>query len=370
MKKLLYKLFSLLPLKKNKIIFWSYYGAQYGCNPKYISEFIVNHYPEYDVVWAISDPGLISNHKVRKVKYGSIKFLLELATAQIIITNYRLGLDIEKRKKQIYVQTWHSSIRLKKIEKDAEKFIPVNYIKQAKIDSSKIDFLLSGCEHSTKIFRESFWYNGEILDIGTPRIDPIINKNIVKINEIKESLGLYADDKVLLYAPTFRNNNDYSCYLSDFSEITAALETKMGGDWKVLVRLHPHLINKSGEIIKNKTAIDVSKYFDIQELLMITDFLITDYSSLMFDFLYSKKPVALFLPDLEDYQKNERELYYNIEELPFLKGIDANGLINEIINFDEEKYHLGLTSFIEKIGSFEKGNTSKELVLILKKHLE
>lgn len=368
MKSLLYTLFSLFPIKKNKIIFFGYYGAQYGCSPKYISEYIVKNEPGFDVVWGTLNPSSIEDGKVRKAMFASVRFWFELATAKFIITNYRFGMDIKKRANQVYVQTWHSSLRLKKIEKDAEAYLPENYVRQAQRDSKYIDYLISGCKESTRIFKQSFWYDGEILEIGTPRIDPIINNENLKLKEIKERLGMKTDKKVLLYAPTFRKSNDYSCYLSDFSEIVKSLEEYFGGDWKVVVRLHPHLANRAEEIITNKEIINGSSYNDIQELLMITDFLITDYSSLMFDFLFSQKPVLLYLPDLQDYLTNERELYYDVKELPFLKAYDHPGIISKIETFNKNSYISDLNSFEKEIGSFEKGNASQELTKILKRH--
>jgi CDP-glycerol glycerophosphotransferase len=368
-KKIFYRLLCLLPIKKNKIIFWGYYGAQYGCSPKYISEYIVANEPSFDVVWGTLNPSAIKDENVRKVKFASLRFWYEFATAKFIVTNYRFGMDMKTRSSQVYIQTWHSSLRLKKIEKDAASYLPENYVCQAQRDSKYIDYLISGCEESTRIFKQSFWYNGKILEIGTPRIDPIIKNENLKLQEIKDKLGLNSNEKVLLYAPTFRKSSDYSCYLRDFADIVKSLENKMGGRWKVVVRLHPHLINKADEIIKNKDVINGSSYNDIQELLMVTDFLITDYSSLMFDFLFSKNPVLLYLPDLHDYLKNERELYYDVEELPFLKAFDQEDIINRIQRFDSTKYVSNLSDFEERIGSFEKGTASNQLVSILKKHL-
>lgn len=351
------------------MIFWGYYGAQYGCNPKYISEYIVAHEPEFDVVWGILDHSGMHHVNVRKVKFASLKFLFELATAKFIITNYRLSIDMNKREDQIYIQTWHSSLRLKKIEKDAESFLSPNYIHNARIDSTKIDYLLSGCMESTRIFKQAFWYDGEILEIGTPRIDPIIKKESSRLKGIKRKLGVDYNEKVLLYAPTFRKSNDYSCYINDFEDIVKSLEVKMGGKWRVVVRLHPHLMNKADDIIKNKEVINATTYNDIQELLMISDFLITDYSSLMFDFLFSKNPVLLYLPDLQDYLKNERTLYYNVEELPFLKAYSREEIIDKISTFDTSNFISDLSDFEGKIGSFENGNASQRVVSILKQHL-
>ncbi|MFD4058841.1 CDP-glycerol glycerophosphotransferase family protein, partial [Streptomyces californicus] len=149
-------LFKLLPVKKNKIFFTSYYGNQYGCNPKYISEYIVKNYPEqtFDIVWAfnnLNDKTHITG--IRKVRTQSIKYFYELCTAKVFITNYRTTEQYVKRKNQYYIQSWHSSLRLKKIEKDAEESLPTDYVEMAQKDSQKCDLLMSGCQFSTKTFK-------------------------------------------------------------------------------------------------------------------------------------------------------------------------------------------------------------------------
>src|SRR5690606_33345428 len=130
-KRFLYYLFSLFPIRSKKGLFFSYYGTQYGCSPKYVSQYITNSDADWDIVWGIDDFSKIQDQSVRKVKYASIRFLYELATAKVLVTNYRLPLDIKKRKDQIYIQTWHSSLRLKMIEKDAEAHLSAHYVEMA-----------------------------------------------------------------------------------------------------------------------------------------------------------------------------------------------------------------------------------------------
>src|SRR5690606_11807040 len=134
-----------------------------------------------------------------------------------------------------------------------------------------------------------------------------------------------------------------------------------------LVRLHPHLINKSASIVNQPVVIDVTKHADIQELLIVADFVITDYSSLMFDYLFSKKPLLLYVPDLKVYLQQDRELYYNIEELPFLKAYSNPEVTNQIASFEREEYLQGVEEFIHRIGSYEKGDSSKKVLDILNK---
>lgn len=163
--------FSFLPIKKNKILFFSYYGNQYGCNPKYISQYLIKKNLNYKIIWAFTKPEKYNISEVKKVKYHSFRFFYELCTSKVIITNYRMITLFKKRRNQLYIQTWHSSLRLKTIEKDAIASLPQSYIKMAQQDSQYIDCLISGCKFSTDIFKSSFWYNGSILECGTPRND-------------------------------------------------------------------------------------------------------------------------------------------------------------------------------------------------------
>lgn len=157
------------------------------------------------MVWAFSSLKSKENIPgVRKVKITSLRYIYELCTSKIIITNFRTTDTFIKRKNQYYIQTWHSSLRLKQIEKDAEDTLPKDYVKMAIDDSKKLDLLLSGCKYSTDIFKRAFWYDGEIFEHGTPRNDIFFQKNSDLNNKIKEKLNINKDKKIILYAPTFR----------------------------------------------------------------------------------------------------------------------------------------------------------------------
>lgn len=358
--------FNLLPIKKNKIFFISYYGNQYGCNPKYISEYILKNYPNntFDVVWAFNDLKTKAHLSgFRKVKTQSLRYFYDLCTSKILITNYRTTGQFIKRKNQYYIQTWHSSLRLKQIEKDAEESLSQEYIKMAKKDSLKCDLLLSGCRISTDIFNRAFWYNGEILEQGTPRNDLFFQETSKLKKELLNHLNVSLQSKIVLYAPTFRKDESIDVYDLNYKEILSSLNKKFGGEWTFLVKLHPHLAFKSGQLVYGDNVIDATFYDDTQKLLTISDVLISDYSSLMFDYCLTKRPCFLYVPDLQNYMKNDRDLYFNIKELPFISAISTKELSSNIIGFNEEKYKNELNSFIEGIGSFETGNASEALLV-------
>ncbi|MDE7165766.1 MAG: CDP-glycerol glycerophosphotransferase family protein [Bacteroidaceae bacterium] len=360
-RKILYSFFRLLPIKRNRVLFIGYYGAQYGCNPKYISQALIRKYGNYvEVVWAFNEPSTHLIKNVRCVKYNSIAYFLILATSRIICTNYRMTLDFKKRKGQRYIQTWHSSLRLKKIEGDSESTLPPHYVKMAKHDSAQIDYVLAGCRKSHDTFLNSFWYSGEILDFGTPRNDLLIENDQRLSVRIKQQLSLPYNRKFVLYAPTFRENKATDCYTINFKELCHVLKNKFGGEWIVLLRLHPHLL--SCELFRNiDNVIDVTSYDDIQELLLISNVLISDYSSLMFDFAISGKPVFLFASDVKEYTKNERALYFDIAQLPFGLAENNEILFNLIEAFDPREYSEKVQRFNRLVGTFENGTASSKV---------
>ncbi|MCE7792503.1 CDP-glycerol glycerophosphotransferase family protein [Salipaludibacillus sp. CUR1] len=361
---LIIHLFNCLPIRKNKLFFMSYYGSQYGCNPKYITEYILNHYPSdtFDIVWAFNEPDHMGRETgFRKVKVMSLRYFYDMCTAKVIITNFRTTDLFVKRKKQHYIQTWHSSLRLKQIEKDAENFLPENYVKMAKKDSRKCDVLLSGCQLSTDIFKRSFWFEGDIMETGTPRNDLFFHTDHQKKEDILKKLGIKAGEKVVLYAPTFRKDQGLDVYKFDYKKVLDELASKYGGSWKLLIKLHPHMRNKSKDLMFGKRVIDVTPYNDIQELLYISDVLISDYSSLMFDFTLTKRPCFLYVPDLNDYLTHERGLYFEIKKLPFIHAESSEELLEKIRKFEEEEYQNQIDHFTAATGTFEKGNACQQV---------
>lgn len=358
-------IFNCFPIKKNKIFLFSYYGSQYGCNPKHLTEFMVKNCPKgrFDIVWAFND--VKANRYLngfRKVRTMSLRYFYELCTSKVIITNYRTTDLFLKRKNQYYIQTWHSSLRLKHIEKDAEASLPPHYVEMAKKDSLKCDLLVSGCKSSTEILRRSFWYNGKVFEHGTPRNDVLFQTDPELRAEICQKLDIAKDSKVILYAPTFRKNSSLEVYDLNYAAILEKLHNKFGGEWKFLVKLHPHLIARSKQVAGGNKVIDVTAYPDIQELLSLSDILISDYSSVVFDFSLTSRPCFLYIPDVMDYINNDRKLYFDIDHLPFVSATCNDDLLNELDKFDYQKYKYKLKSFLKGIGSFESGRACENLL--------
>lgn len=355
----------LFPIHKDKIVICSYFGKGYGDNGKYIVEEIIRQGLDYDIVWLLKKE-LIGKTKfptkIRVIEYGSLRGLYELSTAKIWIDNCRKSFYPLKRKKQHYIQTWHSPLRLKKIEKDAESSLSISYIKMAKRDSNNIDLLISGCDFSWEIYRKSFWYKGEIIKCGTPRCDLFfkVERNIK--DKVVERFSISPNVRLILFAPTFRRTSDIEPYVLQFNEILNVTKERFGGKWNLLIRLHPNVSSLDNLIEYNDKIHNATRYEDMQELLSAVDILITDYSSSMFDMAIANKVCFLHGKDIDNYLEKERELYFEFDELPFYFSKTEQELINNINTFNLADYNKNLKTFLVAVGVYEKGTASEELV--------
>lgn len=358
---------AVLP-KQKKIVFVNFLGRGYGDSPKYIAEEIMRQSLPYDLVWLVYDMNDIFPNGIRKVKFYSLKSRYELSTARVIISNTKSRLPYSKKRTQYYIQTWHGGFGVKYIEKDIEQFLPDDYVRDSKYDSSITDLILSGSDFQTQVIKDSFWYDGEIFMKGIPRNDIFFNYTQETISKLKKSYGFEEDVKIVIYAPTFRKNGNVDVYQLNAHKLLQTLRKKTGDVWKLIIRLHPSVAGKSGIFHYDDDVIDGSSYADSQELLVLSDLLITDFSSMMMDFAIMRKPVFLFILDLQDYIKDAggvRPIFYN---LPFSMAHSNEELNETIREFDMNDYHNLLDGFMHKyFRSYDDGHASEYVVERIKK---
>ena len=244
-------------------------------------------------------------------------------------------------------------------------------MKNAIKDSKNADLFISNSNWETKLYKKSFWYSGEILEKGLPRNDILINTlnhEIIK-QKVYENLGIKSDVNILLYAPTFRKDYNVESYDINIENLINTLEKNTNNKWISLIRLHPNITEKSKSLKYNKKIFDVSNYSDLNELLISAKVLITDYSSLMFEFGYLKKPVYIYASDIDEYI-SDRGFMFDFNELPFPLSTNNEELIKNILNFNNSKYIKDLKKFYKSVGLNETGESSKEVVKIILKECE
>ena len=350
---------NLVPVKKNKVVCCNYKGKRYGDNPKYITDALLKKTNELDIVWLINNlsDSEIPNG-VRTVKYDFWHQAYELATAKVWIDSNTKQYGFRKRKNQLYIQTWHGSYGLKKVYGDIVDKVSKIDIDNIKYNSHNTDIMLSNAKRTSEIYRRAFWYQGEILQYGSPRNDIFFYDNVDIKRKVSKRFNIEGKN-IVLYAPTYRTDYRISDLNIDYEVLLESLSRRFGGEWIVLVRLHPNNLEDAKNFIQyTDKIINASEYDVMQELLVASDVLVTDYSSCMFDFVTNGKPCFLYASDIARY-KEERDNYYELEDLPFPVATNEKELKEVITAFDAEKYKKELNSLFEEVGLNETGHASE-----------
>lgn len=376
---LLYKrLFSvigkLLPKDNQLIVFESFLGKQFSDSPRAIYEYMQYHYPEYEMYWSIEGKSINSfkDESIIPLKRFSLKWLWVMNRSKYWISNSRLPLWIPKPAKTIYVQTWHGT-PLKRLALDMEEVhMPGTNTKQYKenfiTESAKWDYLVSPNVYSTEIFKRAFKFNKPIIESGYPRNDYLINSNTEKeVRKIKSTLKLPEGKKVILYAPTWRDNEYHAIgkYKFNLELDLDKMRNQLGEDYVIILRMH-YLVADNVDLSEYQGFVyDLSTHADIRELYLISDMLITDYSSVFFDYANLKRPILFFVYDIDDYRDNLRGFYFDFEKLapgPLVKTTDE--LLKQIntLNIEEFKPSAEISAFYETYCSLEDGNSTKRVV--------
>lgn len=364
--------FRLFPLKKNKVLLCSFNGKGFGDNPKYLALKLLQQQKSFDLVWQLhkkieTNSGIPT--QIRTVRYGSLREIYELCTAKVWIDNTRKPYRMFKRRSQFYIQTWHGSIGVKMVEKDALDSLTYAYLLTAKADSRMANLFIANGKHIRNLYRNSFWYEGEILEVGSPRND-IFFKNTTPLKEyIARYFSIPQEARIVLYAPTFRNNRASEIFDLDYNACVDALKKRFGGEWVVLMRLHPNRAAEAGKAVLPAQVRNATRYDDMQELLAVTDVLITDYSSSVFDYALRRKPAFLFTPDEGDYVQ-DRGFYFKLSALPFPKAVSNNMLTDLILQFDETEYISNISRFYEEQEVKEDGTAAQQVVARIVKESE
>lgn len=363
-------------VQKGRVMCWAYNFKQYGCNPRYITEYLLENNPEFDIYWVfrkkVDTSGI--DRRIKCVRFRSLEYYRLVNTAEFFITNSRTDpyrIYWHKRPGQKYLMLWHAGMALKKIEKDVEERLGYSYVKKAKIDSKVCDLMISGCRFQTHLLQEKFWYDGEILEKGIPRNDIFFDSDKHKDMRVRicAQYNIPDSNKIVLYAPTFRRDRSIEPYRIDWKQMVPAFKKMYGdSDVTILLRLHPNLIGKvdTSPLVNSSEVIDVTLYHDMQELLCISDVLITDYSSSMFDIAMLERPCILYATDLEKY---DRGYYFKFDQLPFPLARNQKSLEDIVMHFNIEDYKSNIKLFFDEyIGCVEDGNSSKELALWMLNH--
>ena len=360
----------VVPIDKNMILFESGIGKQYADSPRYIYEEIVNRKLPYKKIWVYNKSIPIKDANTKQIKRLSPQYFYYLAKSGFWVNNQNFPTYIKKRKGITYLQTWHGT-PLKKMLFDIDNIHgrSDDYLERVHGATRQWDYLVSPSPYATQAFTSAFKYSGDVLEVGYPRNDLFYQNHRQELaNQVKKRLVIPEDKKVILYAPTFRDNetNGKNKFVFDIKMDLHKMKEHLGHEYIVLLRMHVVINNKlSIPDELNSFVYNVSKYPEIQELSLISDILITDYSSVMFDFANTKRPILFFTYDLDEYKNNIRGFYMDFEEEapgPFV--FNTEEIIQSIHNIEKIKsnYRDKYQAFQQKYCSLEDGKSSKRIV--------
>lgn len=374
---LLYRLMCIVfPVRKDRIVLDSNLGKSYAGNPKYIYEYMAaeGYDKKWDCIWFYENERYKIPGRSRQVKYGRLRYLYYMATAKIWIFDSRQPEFLIRRKNTYYIQTWHGT-PLKKLALDLEDVFMVNerdihaYKEGFAKNAHTWDYLISQNAYSSEIFRRAFDFQNEMLEIGYPRNDVLFRENTKEaVERYRRELGLPLDKKIILYAPTWRDDefsedNKYTFRPQISFDL---LRKELGEEYVIIVKYHYLIMD----------AVDWSPYEgfvycfdqsrDIAELFLVSDMLITDYSSVMFDYSLLKRPMFFFAYDLYKYKNELRGFYFCYqEEMPGPISETTEKLIEDIKAYDASLYEERYRLFSEKYNSVDNGTASKQVVQLI-----
>lgn len=366
----------MLPLRRSTILFESNLGRNYTGNPRAIYEEMVKQGLDrrFRCYFILEDVKTQIPGSARKIKRNRFRYFLLLAIAGCWVSDSRMPRYVIKRPGCTYIQTWHGT-PLKKLALDMDTVYMAgetgieDYKKNFYENTRTWDYLISQNSFSTEIFRRAFAFQKEVLEIGYPRNDVLFRMNQESdIRKLKEKLGLPLDKRVILYAPTWRDNEFYGNGRYKFNPRMdfSLLKNQLGEDTVMIVKYHYLIMDQIdwspyGDFIR---SYDMS--YDISLLYLVSDLLITDYSSVMFDYSLLQRPMLFYCYDLEEYKDNLRGFYFDfLKEAPGPVVKTTEELVDALLNYNSLEYTKRYEAFRAKYNHADDGRAAEKVVRLI-----
>lgn len=351
-----------LPIEKGVVLFDSFNGKVIGDNPLAIYLELQKARPDLKFFWTIR-----GNNEApvgaTGVRFETKQWLDLLSTAEYIVANNLLPWYFRKVSGQTYLQTWHGT-PLKRLGYDMSSgSLSKSYLDTMARDVAAWDYLISPSAFCSDVLPRAFGYRGKVLETGYPRNDRLKTHNSVDRQKIRESLGVPDSKTVLiLYAPTWR---DYTLTVAGHWDLVSFLSpgVTLPGAFQIMFRGHTNTHNVNSAKAAGK-HLDVTKYPDVTDLYIAADVLITDYSSVMFDFSVTGKPMIFLVPDLDRYQA-ERGFYFDFVTTspgPIVASeSEVLGILSKLPE-TSKSFQNAYQDWQQTFNSLEDGNAAKRVI--------
>lgn len=342
----------------------------FTCNPKYIAQELLKQDSNLRLVWAVDGQTKGPFPKEMDfVQFGKAEFYKTVAKAKVVVMNnhaMQIHRVFKNQGRQFWIQTWHGSLGLKRLEGSGGR--PKFYKKARSLDIKQTDFVISNSQFEEDVFSSTFWPGIEAKRLGHARNDILFDST----SETKKKLRLKVltrlgiedkGQKFVMFAPTHNDINPNQSFAHvDFLELTGKLSDKFGGEFEVLVRTHSSDKKKSDSWLAGLPVFchNASAYPDMQELMMISDVGLTDYSSWICDYLITKKPGFLIGANLSEFEKT-RGFYHDFADTPFTLATTNDELMLNIASFEAKAYHAKIDKFFDMCGLMDDGKASARI---------
>lgn len=298
------------------VVYDTFKGTGSGDSPRAIHEELVRRGEKLEHIWLVRDGRTEVPTTARAVQYGSVEWWDVMARARYFVTNDSVPLRFERRPGQIVVQTWHGT-PIKQIGHDFvhDYYTSPEILEGLAHDSAQWSLLASPSSYATPVLKRALGYEGEVIEAGSPRADALVRPDAERIAEVRRRLGLPEGKKVVLYMPTWRENCEgwSGGYKLDLRIDLDAARRELGEDHVLLIRGHHYVTEQVREGVRDGFVVDVSRWPDAADLLLVADVLISDYSSAIFDFALTDRPILLFTYDLAHYRGTLRGFTFDLE---------------------------------------------------------
>lgn len=348
------------------VLFESFGGSAVTDSCLALDREIGRNRPDLVRYWTVKDQSIaVPKGAVPLVQYSS-KWWEILSTAKYLVNNNNFPSAFRKASNQVYLQTWHGT-PLKRIGNDVpSQNLSLVYRQLMVREAAYWDYFLAQSPWAGRTMSKAFGYEGDVIDIGYPRNSSLFGKVAKESRQItREFFEIEENQTVILYAPTWRDNKKTSS--GHYEKVSyldfGALQKRFGSDVVVLARGHVNT-SKSNKVLAGSNVIDVTKYPDLNDLINASDLMVGDYSSVMFDYVNTGKPILFLVPDLEQYSSKTRGFYFNfVDSAPGPLCESTSQLIDALSNLDDVKarYATAYHSYRAKFAPNDSESTAKEV---------
>ena len=345
---------------QNNLLFVMTFDRVFTDNERYIVEELLRRKLPIEIVWVVKPNGEGEYpEELTLVENGTAEMFEYQARAKVWLDNALncVWMGMPKKEGQYYLNTWHGSMGIKRLGGDA------NWMRLAGKCGKLTDYCITNSTFEENVFRETFWKTTPFLPYGHARNDTLLHPECweeIRSRVLRE-LGIPEEKKVLLYAPTFRDDGDVSFLDMDYDRLRKAMEQRFGGEWVILMRLHFKNKGRTEALPASSSwLVDATRYPEMQSLMIAADAGITDYSSWAYDYVLTRKPMFIYASDLAKYDQ-ERGFYYPLEETPFAIAQKNDMLEEAIMAFDPAAYDKEIDRFLNDRGCYENGDAAVKI---------